>query len=128
MSQPATADEQMEQMLGNLLRAGVVVSALIVTVGGAMFLVNHGGERADYRDFGDGAPREVRTITGIWSETMAFSARGVIQLGLLVLIATPVGRVALSALGFARQRDYLYVVLTLLVLGLLLYSFFGGHG
>jgi uncharacterized membrane protein len=104
------------------------VSAAIVIFGGVMFLIHHGTERADYRNFGDGAPLRTRTISGIWSATLAFDALGVIQLGLLLLIATPVARVAFSVLGFARQRDYLYVLLTLIVLGLLLYSFFGGHG
>jgi uncharacterized membrane protein len=127
MPNPTGPDERMEQTLGNLLRIGVVVSAAVVLVGGTMFLIHHGWERADYRNFGQGAPLETRSISGIWSETLALHARGVIQLGLLLLIATPVLRVAFSVLGFARQRDWLYVLLTLIVLGLLLYSFFGGH-
>jgi uncharacterized membrane protein len=46
----------------------------------------------------------------------------VIQLGILVLIATPVARVLFSMLGFALERDWMYVVITAIVLALLLYS------
>jgi uncharacterized membrane protein len=51
-----------------------------------------------------------------------------VQLGVLLLIATPVARVAFSALAFARQRDYTYVALTLFVLAVLLCSLFVGGG
>jgi uncharacterized membrane protein len=49
-------------------------------------------------------------------------SRGLIQLGLLLLIATPVARVAFSVLAFAEQRDWLYVSITLVVLAVLVYS------
>ncbi len=53
------------------------------------------------------------------------SSRGTIQLGILLLIATPVARVLLLVLGFAWQRDRTYVLVSLVVLGLLVYSLFG---
>ena len=68
-----------------------------------------------------------RTISGIFHEALAFHGRGLIQLGLLVLIATPVARVAFSFFAFLHERDWTYVFVTVLVLGLLLYSLFGGH-
>jgi uncharacterized membrane protein len=52
------------------------------------------------------------------------SARAIIQLGLLLLIATPVARVAFSAVAFAIEHDYMYVVITLIVLAILSYSLF----
>ena len=59
----------------------------------------------------------------------AFGGRGqgLIQLGALLLIATPIARVAFSVYVFARQRDRLYIVVTLIVLILLLGSFLGGR-
>jgi uncharacterized membrane protein len=59
---------------------------------------------------------------------MDLSGRGVIQLGLLLLVATPVARVACSVVGFLRERDYVYVALTLIVLVVLIYSLFFGVG
>lgn len=52
---------------------------------------------------------------------------GLIQLGLLFLLATPVARVLLSCVAFVLQRDWLYVGVTLVVLGILLYSIVGGY-
>jgi uncharacterized membrane protein len=61
------------------------------------------------------------------ADALALSSGGVIQLGLLLLVATPVARVIFSVFAFARQRDFTYVVLTLIVLAILLYSLFAEH-
>jgi uncharacterized membrane protein len=60
---------------------------------------------------------------------MALRPASVIQLGLLLLIATPVARVAMSLVAFILQRDRVYVVVTLIVLAVLIFSLTGGiHG
>jgi uncharacterized membrane protein len=92
-------------------------------VGGVIYLTRH-VRPSDYRVF-EGEPENLRTISGIFSEAMALHGRGLIQLGLLVLIATPISRVTFSVLAFVYQRDRKYVVFTLIVLGLLLYSLLG---
>jgi uncharacterized membrane protein len=114
-------DEKMEQFLGNLLRAGVVLAATVVLAGGLLYLVRHGGEQPDYRVF-RGEPADLRSPSGIVVDAGKLKSRGLIQLGLLLLIATPVARVFLSAVGFARQRDWIYVGLTLVVLLALIFS------
>ena len=53
-------------------------------------------------------------------------ARAIIECGLVLLIATPVARVLFSVVAFALEKDRLYVVLTLIVFLILLYSLFGG--
>ena len=60
------------------------------------------------------------------ADALALRSRGVIQLGLLLLAATSVARVAFAAFAFFRQHDYTYVVITLIVLSVLLYSLAGG--
>ena len=119
-------DQRMDQIMGDLLRAGVVLAAAIVLAGGAVYLMRHPGPVLDYRVF-HSEPVELRTISGIFHEALAFHGRGLIQLGLLVLIATPVARVAFSFLAFLYERDWTYVFVTVLVLGLLVYSLFGGN-
>jgi uncharacterized membrane protein len=122
-------DVQVEQLLGNLLRAGVLLAATVVLVGGAVYLLHHGQEpRPALQKFREDAEApEYRSPTGIVGEALTGRGRGLIQLGLLLLIATPVARVVFSVFAFARERDTTYVVLTLIVLGVLLYSlFFGG--
>jgi uncharacterized membrane protein len=116
-------EQRTEQFLGNLLRGGVILSATVVLLGGIIFLWRHGGERASYRHF-VGLPPEYREPTRIVAAASYLSGRAIIQLGLLILIATPVARVFCSALAFTWQRDYTYVCLTLMVLAVLLYSLF----
>jgi uncharacterized membrane protein len=112
--------------LGNLLRAGVLLAAVVVFGGGVLYLARHGTEPADYRVF-RGEPADLRSPVGIVTDALAPRGRGLIQLGLLLLIATPVARVAFSVFAFARQRDTTYVGATLIVLALLLYSLFSAH-
>lgn len=114
-------DRRVEDVIGNLLRAGVLSSALVVLSGGVVYLVRHGRNPANYQVF-RGEPTDLRHISGILYDSIAFHGRGIIQLGLLLLIATPVARVAFSIFGFAEERDWMYVGFTLIVLMILLYS------
>lgn len=116
-------DRRIDELMGLLLRSGVILAACIVLVGGVIYLVRH-PRPSDYRVF-QGEPENLRAISGIFTEAMVFHGRGLIQLGLLVLIATPISRVTFSVLAFLYQRDSKYVVFTLIVLGLLLYSLLG---
>jgi uncharacterized membrane protein len=119
-------DRRIEIILGNLLRTGVLISAAVVLLGASIYLSRHAHEPADYRVF-RGEPSEYRTIRGVIQSVIVDRGRGqgLIQLGLLLLIATPIARVAFSVVGFAIERDRLYVAFTLLVLAILLYSFLG---
>ncbi len=119
-------DQVVEVWIGNLLRTGVTLSAAVVLFGACVYLVRHGHEMPHYRVF-VGTPEDLRTLSGIWKNVLAFRGQGFIQLGLLLLIATPVARVAFSAVAFARERDRLYVVVALLVLAILSYSLMGGR-
>lgn len=117
-------DQRIENILGNLLRAGVLLSALVVSIGGVIYLLRHGHSPVDFRVF-RGEPADLRDVRGIIRDTLALRGRGIIQLGLLVLIATPVARVAFSIFGFAEERDRMYVVFTVIVFSILLYSLIG---
>lgn len=120
-SDTTAADEQMERALGHLLRGGVLLAASVVLAGGVLFLVRHHGAIAGYRTF-VGEPEDLRTIDGILSGVRNVRGRSLIQLGVLLLVATPIARVIFSAVSFLRERDWLYVGLTLTVLALLLYG------
>ena len=121
---PAWSDRSIENGVGNLLRAGVLLSALVVCCGAVIFLVRHGRSPANYRVF-QGEPAELRNVSGIIYGSLDMHGSGIIQLGLLLLIATPVARVAFSIFGFAAERDWLYTGFTCLVLGILIFSLFG---
>ena len=120
----AWTDKRIENILGNLLRAGVVFSAIIVFCGAVVYLARHGRAPADYRVF-QGEPSELRSLPGVVRDALDLSGRGIIQLGLLFLIATPVARVIFSIWGFAAERDRMYVVFTVIVLAILIFSLVG---
>ena len=125
MTEARWNDERMELIIGRLLRAGVLIAATVVAIGGAWYLVQHGGAEPRYGVF-RGEPSELRNVSGILSGVRTLHARSIIQLGLLLLIATPVSRVAFAAAAFALERDRTYVLITLVVLGILIYSLAGG--
>ena len=90
-----------------------------------MYLLQYGMDTVDYQAF-RGEPADLRSVSGILRGVGALSGRGIIQFGLLLLVATPVARVVFSVVGFIRQRDWLYVVISAIVLLLLAVSLFGG--
>jgi uncharacterized membrane protein len=117
----AWTDERVERVIGTLLRWGVILAAAVVLAGGIMYLARYGSTIPDFRVF-RGEPSDLRTVSGIVTGAVSWHSRGLILFGLLLLIATPVTRVAFSVVAFALQRDRTYVVVTLIVLAVLLYS------
>ena len=114
-------DKSVELFLGRLLRWGVLLAALVVFVGGVWFVIESYNVPQNYRVF-RGEPAELRAVPQIVHQTIALRPLGLIQFGLLLLIATPVARVLFSVLGFGLERDWMYVVITLFVLALLIYT------
>jgi len=112
------AIEKMDNVVGNLLRVGVSLSGAIVLTGGLVYLVRHGSEMPAYHVF-RGEPADLRTLRGIVQDACSLGGRGIIQLGLLLLIATPIARVAYLVYAFARPGDRLYALIALIVLLLL---------
>lgn len=115
------SDVQIHTLIGVILRVGVLLSSGIALAGGVIYLSRHGAEMPAYSVFHDesaiyGSFHKI--ITG----SLAFHGREIIQLGLMVLIATPVARVLFSALGFFLEKDWLYVAISLLVLGIIAFS------
>jgi uncharacterized membrane protein len=111
-------DDRIERLLARLLQGGVLLSTLLVLAGGIVFLLHHGRAVPSYSHFA-GEPAELSSVAGIIRFAFRGDGRGLIQLGLLVLVATPVLRVAGSLLAFVALRDRTYVVLTSVVLLLL---------
>lgn len=115
-----------QQLVGNTLRLGVSLACLVAFVGGIIYLVSHGGEAFDlstYQHFSYGNAAEhadYTTLSGIFSGLTAFTAVGWIQTGVLILILTPIMRVALSLLDFVQERDWLYAAITAVVLAVII--------
>jgi uncharacterized membrane protein len=99
----------------------VIVSAVLVLIGGILYLYRYGLTWPGYATF-KGEPERLKDIYGILKSALSFHSRGIIQLGLLCLIATPILRVFFSLGIYAKQKDTLYVIITSIVLVLLVYS------
>jgi len=121
------SDQKVDNIIGSLLRFGVILAATVVALGGAWYLIRHGFAHPSYHAF-VGEPSDLRSLDGILGGIRTLHARSIIQLGVLLLIATPVARVAFSVAAFAMQRDRTYVVITLVVLAVLLFSLAGYGG
>lgn len=118
-------DQSIEKTVSVVLRTGVVISGLIVLLGGIYFLTRHGGEPANYHIF-KAQPLSDHYIGEILRGALRFQGRSIIQLGVLCLIGTPIVRVIVSLIGFALERDRAYVLITSVVLVILLYSLISG--
>lgn len=120
------SERQIEIFVGNLLRSGVLLATAIVFVGGLLYLTFHGYEAPNYQIFRS-EPPAFSSPEGVATAVLSGGRRGIIQLGLLLLIVTPIARVVFSLLAFLRQRDFLYVIITLIVLSGLIYSLVWEH-
>lgn len=114
-------DQKMEVAMGHLLRAGVLIAAAVVFIGGALYLNQTRGPRPDYSVF-HGVAEELRSPVGIVKHLSTGDSNAVIQLGLLLLIATPIARVVFGAFSFFLEKDWLYVAISLIVFSVLMYS------
>lgn len=118
-------DQKVEFLVGTILRTGVMISAFVVLIGGILYLIQNGSQLPDYHVF-RGEPSDLRSLQGIFQDALSFHSRGVIQFGILLLMATPVVRVAFSLLAFGLEADRTYMIVTAIVLVLLIYSLMGG--
>jgi uncharacterized membrane protein len=115
-------DKDMQVVIGWILRIGVVASMIIVTIGGVIFLYRHGNSVPDYHTF-----KGVRQGTGILHGLFNMRGQAIILAGIILLIATPVMRVAFSIAGFLIEKDYLYTLISLIVLLIIVISMLSGQ-
>ena len=119
-------DLDIQQIIGWVLRLGVIISMAVVFIGGCFYWYRHSGETANYSKF-TGVPDFVHSAPGIWHGILTLRGRAIIQAGIILLIATPVIRVLFSMLGFLLEKDWLYTGISLLVLGIIITSALTGH-
>lgn len=118
-------DKRMNIAVSKLLRFGVIFSAILVFFGGILYLRNPLRSAPKYSHF-LAESTSLQRVSWVLRDAVHLDANSVIQLGLLFLIATPVARVAFCVVGFARQRDRLYIVISSSVLLILIYSLIQG--
>jgi uncharacterized membrane protein len=118
---PRPTDQELEVSVARMLQIGVTASAVIVLAGGAFYLHQRANTVPDFTHF-QAQSLGLSTLSGIYHGALLLRPLSLVQAGLILLIATPVARVALCVVGFARQRDRLYTVISLTVLLILFYA------
>ncbi len=109
---------QMTSVIGWILQGGVTLSAFFIIIGLLLLPTRPGGLSIQrLLNF-------PQTLDQIRQGLLILRPQAIIALGLLVLIATPVVRVAASIISFALERDRKYVIITSIVLAILLFSIF----
>ena len=118
-----------EVMIGGLLRGGVLLSICVVSIGLVITFVHHPDYFSSRPALGEltrpGA-HFPSSIADVLTGVRDGSGQAIVMAGLLLLVATPVARVALSILIFLIEKDRLYVVITAAVLAILLVAFITG--
>jgi uncharacterized membrane protein len=117
-------EERLDRVVSVVLRAGVILAATLVLIGGIAFLVSHPQAIPDHRKF-HAESNQLASIRGVLDGALTLDPIYIIQLGLLILIATPVVRVITCASGFSLERDWTYAAISLIVLALLIASLIG---
>jgi uncharacterized membrane protein len=115
-------DQDLEKIIGQLLRTGVLVSSAVVLAGGIVYLIRHGGQQPQFGTF-HGEPDKMKSPGPMWRAIRHGEGRPLIALGLLLLILTPIARIVFSIFGYLLEKDYLYVLITLFVLAVILWNF-----
>lgn len=110
-------DEKMEWTMGLLLRLGVLLAATVVIAGGAMYLGDHHGTQVSYKKF-VGHPISVRHPAEMTGPT----SLAVLDVGILLLVAVPIARVAFAVVAFLVERDWLYTAVSVLILAVLVWG------
>jgi uncharacterized membrane protein len=113
--------ETFRVVVSYVLAIGVTVSATVIALGFALAIAF--GWRTSLTGAAPG-PADLADFAAMPSGVLALRPAAITQLGLALLLATPVVRVAASVVGFALEEDRLYVVVTLMVLAVLLGSIF----
>ncbi len=120
-------DRDIELFMSVLLITGVIISAVVVLIGGIIYLYENKYVTSNYNVF-IGEPERLRNFYEITRGAFHFQGRALIQFGVLLLIATPVARVLFAIVGFFMERDKLYTMISLIVFAILLISLIGALG
>ena len=98
-------DDRVEGLIAHLLRAGVVIAALVVIGGAVPYLGQHPRAHVDYRTF-HGEPDNLKAVHTIIRTALSGDPRGIMQLGLLLLIAGLLSAIAgISGFAFSAVRE-----------------------
>lgn len=115
-------EKNFQNIIGNLLRYGVWISLAVAFIGGIVYLMHHENEIEDYSVFKENDKNIFEVITSVYNGLIQRKGDSIIFSGIILLFLTPVFRVILSLFSFLLEKDYLYVVITTIVIGIIILS------
>jgi uncharacterized membrane protein len=119
-------DDRMELIMGWLLQVGVLLASIVVLIGGILYLYTYRASPVDLRQF-PSEPVAFRNTAALFRDTRRGDPGAIIEIGILLLIATPIARVIFAGIAFAYERDRFYVAISLVILMVLLMGFLHSH-
>lgn len=119
-------DVDLNRSVGNLLRLGVVLS-VITSLAGFVKLFSEGFKMPKkYSSLEMGTSSE-KVWGHFWDSLCKGEGMAIIQLGILLLIFTPLMRIVFALIGYLKEKDYVYVVISSIVLAIMAISFLTGY-
>jgi uncharacterized membrane protein len=115
-------EKDFQTIIGNLLRYGVWISLSVAFIGGIVYLMHHGSEIEDYSVFKENDRNIFEVISTVVNGAIDGRGEYLIFFGIILLFLTPVFRVLLSLFSFMLEKDYLYVLITLIVILIIITS------
>ncbi|MEG2101984.1 MAG: DUF1634 domain-containing protein [Flavobacterium sp.] len=115
-------EKDFQTIIGNLLRYGVWISLSVAFIGGIIYLMHHGSDIEDYSVFKENDRNIFEVISTVYQGVLQGNGEYLIYFGVILLFLTPVLRVIFSLFSFFLEKDYLYVVITLIVILIIITS------
>jgi len=119
-------DKDLQKIIGAVLKYGVLTVLVVAILGGIIFLFSHGKEVVDYSHFQENDQSIFEVIKTTFQGVLKLDGQSIIFLGVLILFFTPFLRLLLSLVSFGLEKDKLYVLITLIVIGIVSMSVFFG--
>lgn len=119
-------DVDLNRSVGNLLRLGVILSVVISIIGSIKLFLEGFTMPKNYSSLTTGSSSE-KVWSQFWYSLCKGEGMAIIQLGILVLIFTPLMRIIFALIGYLKEKDYMYVIISSIVLAIMTISFFTGY-
>lgn len=119
-------DIDLTRSVGNLLRLGVLLSVLTSLVGFVKLFMEGFVMPKKYKLLDMGSTSE-QVWNKFWNSLCKGEGMAIIQLGILLLILTPLVRIIFALIGYIKEKDYVYVVISVIVLAIMTISFMSGY-
>lgn len=122
MTHEKFGEKDFQKIVGNLLRYGVWISLSVAFIGGIVYLLHHGNDIENYSAFKENDRNIFEVIAAVYNGVIKGGGESIIFFGIVLLFLTPVFRVLLSLFSFLIEKDYLYVVITTIVIAIIIMS------